>query len=82
MLFEKTSDLELLQAIRDSEPSNLPDTVPDLIRYLIDKLLDKNPESRPDASTILKIPEVNQHVHRLVNQLKAFDPEMAEKIFT
>lgn len=77
--FERPTDLELLQAIKDSEPADLPDTVPDLIRYLIEILLNKDPDSRFDTTMILNIPRVNEHVQRLGNQVKAFDPEMAEK---
>ncbi len=33
--FDRKTDLEMLNAIKDSEPPQLSDTVPDLIRYLI-----------------------------------------------
>jgi hypothetical protein len=52
-----------------------------VLRAIIYSLLDKNPETRPDATGLLKIPEVKEAGDRLFNQIKEFDPEIAQKIF-
>ncbi len=60
--YDNPSDLKLQEAIRDTEPPEIQGQIPDLIRYLIEILLRKDPESRPDATSLLNIPEVNKHV--------------------
>jgi HEAT repeat protein len=52
-----------------------------LLRNIIYALLDKNPESRPDATKLLSLPEVKEAAHKLHNQIREVDPEMAQKIF-
>ena len=67
--FERATNFDMKQAIKESEPASLPETVPDLIRYLVYILLHKNADSRPNAATILRLPEVNEHVQRFVKEL-------------
>ncbi len=56
--------------------------MPIIIRYLIEILLIKDPECRPDAASILKLPEIRDYVHKLVNKLNTIDFQMAKKIST
>ena len=55
--------------------------MPPVLRAIVYALLDKNPETRPDATKLLNIPEVKEASNRLYNQIKEFDPELAQRIF-
>jgi serine/threonine protein kinase len=58
--FVRDTEKQLLAAITDDQPPELPASVPPVIKTIINSLLDKNPDSRPDATTILNIPEVKE----------------------
>ena len=75
------TEQQLLNAITDSDPAEPPHEVSPLIKGIIKLLLDKNPEKRPNATQILKIPEVEEAAIKLRNQVRDIDPELAQKIF-
>jgi hypothetical protein len=70
-----------VKSITDDEPLLLPETTSPVLRTITYSLLDKNPDTRPDATKLLNIPEVKEAGKRLLNQIKEFDPEIAQKIF-
>ncbi len=70
-----------MKSITDDEPLLLPETTSPVLRTITYSLLDKNPDTRPDATKLLNIPEVKEAGKRLLNQIKEFDPEIAQKIF-
>lgn len=70
-----------MNAITDEDPAELPSSVSPLHRDIIYALLNKNPEKRPNATQLLNLPEVKEAAQRLHNQIRQFDPEIAQKMF-
>lgn len=58
---------EIIFAIRDEKPNPLPSSISVETQELVKLLLQKEPDYRPDTKAILKMKNVEDAVHKMLN---------------
>jgi hypothetical protein len=68
----------MIKSITDKEPNPLPSTVSPFIKQLIAMLLNKNPEARLNTKELIKMPEIQLYIKKIVSYVSSSDETMGK----